>query len=68
VVFEFVLDEDRMTPPAAAGLSLLMLATTPRGDAYTFAELERMLRNAGFGPAGMRQLPPAMEQVVVAYK
>jgi ubiquinone/menaquinone biosynthesis C-methylase UbiE len=68
VILEFVPNDDRATPPAAAALGLLMLATTPRGDAYTFAEFRGMLRNAGFVQAELRPLLPALEQVVVAYK
>ena len=48
VTLEFVPNEDRISPPDAAGFSLMMLAATPSGDAYTFSELDRMLRNAGF--------------------
>src|SRR6202048_3427107 len=39
---------DRVTPPTAAAFSMMMLATTPSGDAYTFAELERISKSAGF--------------------
>ena len=48
VVLEFVPNEDRVTPPMAAGFSLVMLATTPGGDAYTLRELKGMLVEAGF--------------------
>jgi 2-polyprenyl-3-methyl-5-hydroxy-6-metoxy-1,4-benzoquinol methylase len=46
---EFVPNEDRITPPMAAGFSLTMLISTAAGDAYTFRELEAMHREAGFG-------------------
>lgn len=49
VTMEFVPNDDRVTPPGAAVFSLVMLATTPAGDAYTFAEYDRMFRNAGYG-------------------
>ena len=45
---EFVPNEDRISPPLAAAFSLIMLASTPAGDAYTFRELEAMYREAGF--------------------
>src|SRR6185369_10236116 len=45
---EFVPNDDRVTPPQAAAFSMQMLGGTPSGDAYTFAELEEMFRNAGF--------------------
>jgi hypothetical protein len=48
VIVEFVPNEDRVTPPEAAGFALTMLAGTPGGDAYTFAEYQVMLRAAGF--------------------
>jgi 2-polyprenyl-3-methyl-5-hydroxy-6-metoxy-1,4-benzoquinol methylase len=48
VVLEFVPNDDRVTPPMAARFSLVMLASTPLGDAYTFAELSDMLAEAGF--------------------
>ena len=51
-VLEFVPNEDRVSPRMAAGFSLVMLATTSAGDAYTFRELEAMLHKAGLeGPA-----------------
>jgi cyclopropane fatty-acyl-phospholipid synthase-like methyltransferase len=48
-VLEFVPNEDRLSPPIPAGFAITMLAGTPGGDAYTFSELSRMLRDAGFG-------------------
>jgi len=45
---EFMPNEDRVSPPMAATFALTMLATTVAGDAYTFSELERMHREAGF--------------------
>jgi len=68
VALEFVPNEDRITPPQAAGFSMQMLGGTPAGDAYTFAELERMFRNAGFSRSEMHELPPTIERVVVSYK
>ena len=41
---EFVPNEDRASPPPAASFSLMMLASTERGDAYTFGELDGMFR------------------------
>lgn len=66
VTLEFVPNEDRVSPPAAAGFSLTMLASTPSGDAYTFAELEGMFRNAGFSRSEMFPVPQSVEQVVVS--
>ena len=65
---EFVPNEDRISPPQAASFSMMMLATTEHGDAYTFAEFERMFRNAGFARSEMRALTPLPETVVLSYK
>jgi SAM-dependent methyltransferase len=67
-VVEFVPNPDRVTPPDAAGFSLVMLATTAAGDAYTFAELEAMLDQAGFGGARQHPLPPSPATAVIAAK
>ena len=45
---EFMPNEDRVSPPMAAGFSLTMLTSTPAGDAYPFSELEAMHHEAGF--------------------
>ena len=68
VTLEFVPNEDRVTPPDAAAFSVMMLTTTPSGDAYTFAELEQMASNAGFSRSTLHPLPPTIQQVVVSEK
>ena len=68
VAYEFVPDEDRVSPPVAAKFSLMMLGTTPSGDAYTFSEYERMFRNAGFKASELHPLPPTPERVVISRK
>jgi 2-polyprenyl-3-methyl-5-hydroxy-6-metoxy-1,4-benzoquinol methylase len=68
VTLEFVPNDDRITPPQAAAFSMQMLGGTPAGDAYTFAELEEMFRNAGFSGSEMHELPPTIERVVVSHK
>jgi len=68
VTLEFVPNEDRISPPIAAKFSLMMLGTTPGGDAYTFSELERMFRNAGFQSSELHPLPPTPGQVVISHK
>ncbi len=65
---EFVPNDDRVTPVESAGFSLVMLASTPGGDAYTFAELERMCRNAGFTRNEIHALPPGPQHVVISHK
>ena len=68
VTLEFVPNEDRVTPPEVAGFSMVMLVGTPSGDAYTFAELERMFANAGFSRSTIHALPPTFQQVVISEK
>lgn len=68
VTLEFVPDESRTTPLEAAAFTLTMLALTPGGDVYTFAEYERMFRNAGFARSEFHALPPSVQQVVISYR
>jgi ubiquinone/menaquinone biosynthesis C-methylase UbiE len=68
VTLEFVPNEDRISPPDAAGFSMMMLTTTPSGDAYTFSDLERMFANASFSRSTLHPLPPTIQQVVVSEK
>jgi hypothetical protein len=68
VTLEFIPNPDRVTPPQAAAFSMMMLAGTPAGDAYTFAELETMFRNAGFAESECRDLPPTIQRVVISKK
>lgn len=68
VTLEFVPNDDRITPPQAAAFSMQMLGGTPSGDAYTFAEIDEMFRNAGFSGSEMHELPPTIERVVISTK
>jgi cyclopropane fatty-acyl-phospholipid synthase-like methyltransferase len=68
VIVEFVPNEDRITPPPAASFSLVMLGTTPEGDAYTFSEYQSMLAEAGFRDPALHALPPTAESAVIAAK
>lgn len=65
---EFVPEPDRVTPPATAAFALTMLATTAAGDAYTFAEYERVFAAAGFARSVFHPLPPTTQQAVVSYR
>lgn len=67
-IVEFVPNPDRITPPQAAGFSLVMLATTPEGDAYTFEDYAAMLAEAGFQKPTAHSLPASMNQAVIAVK
>jgi len=65
-IVEFVPNPDRVTPPEAASFSLVMLATTATGDAYTFEELNDMLRQSGFREITQHPLPPSVATAVIA--
>lgn len=64
---EFIPNEDRISPARDAMFSMQMLGT-PAGDAYTYAELEKMFRNAGFARSEMLELAPFPQRLVVSYK
>jgi ubiquinone/menaquinone biosynthesis C-methylase UbiE len=66
IALEFVPDESRVSPPMPATFSLMMLATTPAGDAYTASEYARMFGAAGFSSCETRPLPPTFQQAVIA--
>jgi 2-polyprenyl-3-methyl-5-hydroxy-6-metoxy-1,4-benzoquinol methylase len=63
---EFVPNEDRVTPPMAAAFSLQMLGGTPAGDAFTFAELEKMFSDAGFKSSTATPLIPSPETLIIS--
>jgi len=68
VTLESIPDENRVTPPFAAMFSMIMLASTPSGDAYTFHELETMFANAGFESTQFHALPPTPQSVLISKK
>jgi 2-polyprenyl-3-methyl-5-hydroxy-6-metoxy-1,4-benzoquinol methylase len=68
VIVEFVPNEDRVTPPASASFAMVMLGTTPEGDAYTFAEYREMLTPIGFRDAAIHPLLPTAQSAVIAVK
>ncbi len=57
VTVEFVPNEDRVSPPAPAAFSMIMLGTTRAGDAYPYSEYDKMFRNAGFTLNELRRSP-----------
>jgi hypothetical protein len=67
-IAEFVPNPDRVSPPTPAAFSMMMLTTTPEGDAYTFAELEKMAKDAGFSRVEMAETPLGVGRMVVAYR
>ena len=63
---EFVPNEDRVSPPMPAAFALIMLAETPSGDAYTRADLESMMGNAGFVDHEFHAMPPSPHSVLIS--
>ena len=68
VTLDFVPNDDRVSPPTAAAFAMMMLGTTPSGDAYTFAEYDTMFRNAGFASSQLHLLTRAPQAVIVSRK
>src|SRR6266478_1635274 len=63
---EFVPNDDRVSPPMPETFALIMLADTPAGDAYTRAELESMMRHAGFTAHEFHPMPPSPHSVLIS--
>jgi 2-polyprenyl-3-methyl-5-hydroxy-6-metoxy-1,4-benzoquinol methylase len=61
---EEVPNEDRVSPPIAV-FSMMMLCSTPAGDAYTFRELEAMFREAGFSETTLQHLEPSFTTLLL---
>jgi SAM-dependent methyltransferase len=68
VTLEFVPDETRVAPPAAATFALVMLSSTPAGDAYTFSEFDEMFREAGFSRSESHPEAAPPEHIIVSHK
>ncbi len=68
ITLEFVPNEDRVSPPAAAAFSLVMLANTDAGQAYTLSEYQKMFGNAGFKSTTLHQVPDMPNQILVSEK
>ena len=66
VTLEFIPNPDRVSPPVPAGFSLVMLATTPAGEAYTFDEFSSMFAQAGFSGSRLVPLRTSAEALVVS--
>jgi SAM-dependent methyltransferase len=65
-IADLVPSPDRVTPPTAAAFSMMMLATTPAGDAYTFAELESISVSAGFARVDLAPREIGLDRLVIA--
>jgi ubiquinone/menaquinone biosynthesis C-methylase UbiE len=67
VTLEFVPNDDRVTPPDTAAFSMIMLGSTKSGDAYTFAEYERMFANAGFSRSENHRIPNGPQSIIISH-
>src|ERR1700744_2488105 len=68
ITLEFVPNPDRVSPPVPAAFSLVMLANTDSGDAYTFKELEQISSEAGFSSTVAHPIPEMPQTVLVSAK
>lgn len=68
VVVDFIPEEDRVSPLESATLGLIMLVTTPGGDAYRFSDYEEMFRRAGFAATELHELSPSFQRAVIAIR
>lgn len=68
LTLEFVPNDDRVSPPIPAAFSMMMLGSTPGGDAYTFAEFEQMFKNAGFARSELHPLEATPEHLIISHK
>lgn len=64
VTLDFVPNDDRVSPPFTAAFAMTMLGHTLAGDAYTFAEYQKMFRNAGFPKCECRPMPGPMSVMI----
>ncbi len=55
----FIPDETRVHPPTQAMFALMMLGSTPEGDAHPYSAYESMFANAGFTRSEMVEIGPS---------
>ncbi|HWZ99581.1 MAG TPA: class I SAM-dependent methyltransferase [Candidatus Dormibacteraeota bacterium] len=67
-IVDLVPNDDRISPPTAAAFSLMMLTTTPTGDAYTLKEYEAMAKDAGFARTELTAPTIGLDRLIIAYK
>lgn len=68
VTLEFIPDESRIWPPAPATFAFTMLANTPAGDAYTFAEYQAMWQVAGLTVHELHDVPESAQRLIISQK
>jgi 2-polyprenyl-3-methyl-5-hydroxy-6-metoxy-1,4-benzoquinol methylase len=65
VTLEFVPEECRTKPPAAARFAMTMLTSTASGDAYTASELSAMYGEAGFSETTVHPIPMSPQTAIM---
>jgi 2-polyprenyl-3-methyl-5-hydroxy-6-metoxy-1,4-benzoquinol methylase len=68
VTLEFVPNPDRVSPPVPAAFSIVMLANTDSGDAYTFKELDKIFSEACFSRTVAHPISEMPQTVLVSDK
>lgn len=68
LTLEFIPNDDRVSPPAEALFSMVMLAATPAGDAFTLKELTKMFDDAGFSHNEHIPLSPMPQHLIISTK
>lgn len=59
LIHDFILNEDRVTPPSAAIFAVNMLVNTPKGRTYTCKEIIRWMKEAGLLDIRCYEVKPA---------
>jgi 2-polyprenyl-3-methyl-5-hydroxy-6-metoxy-1,4-benzoquinol methylase len=65
LVVEMMPNDDRVSPPFPAAFAFVVLASTPKGDAWTAHELQAMGSSAGFADNVVQPLPPSPQTMIV---
>jgi SAM-dependent methyltransferase len=68
LIRDHIMDESRTKPPDGALFALNMLVNTAAGDTYTFAEVEKPLRQVGFSQVRLLRSGERMDCLVEATK
>ncbi|MFC2029337.1 methyltransferase [Chloroflexota bacterium] len=69
VVYEFLLEPDRLTPAISAVFAVMMLVENQGGNVYTGQEIIAWMAGAGYGNIGVKRLSdPSPMGLVVGYK
>jgi len=63
---EFIPNPDRVSPYLPAIFPMIMLASTPAGDAYTEAEFRAIFEEAGFAQVEFYAMERSPEQVIIS--